>query len=424
MSQQIFCLVDCNNFYVSCERVFNPKLEGKPVIVLSNNYGCVISRSNEAKDLGIVMGVPVFQIEQLIKKNQVQVYSSNYVLYGDMSDRVMNTLEALAPDIELYSIDEAFLSFDQFSLNDISQYARIIRNTVIQHTGIPVTVGTGSTKTLAKVANKTAKKYKQFDGVLDITEHPKLDRILDLTRTGDVWGIGSRYAEMLKNNGIISALQLKNAPDLWVKKAMTIAGLKTVYELRGISCIKLEQQAADPKTIIRSGSFSRPTNILKDIKEAVAFHVTRAAEKLREQELIASHIRVFFSTNYFNLDMPQYHNSIVIQLPIATSFTPDLINHAFTGLSRIYKPDFLYKKAGIMLSGILPQEQVQLNLFTCKDSTKEKLLMEAIDKINRRFGKAKIQFGAAGIEKEWKSRPSKRSPFYTTRWTDIPVVKT
>jgi DNA polymerase V len=419
MENPAYCLVDCNNFYVSCERVFNNQLEGKPVVVLSNNDGCVVARSNEAKELGIAMGVPIFQIDQLIKKYNVQVYSSNYELYGDMSERVMNTLEELVPDIEVYSIDESFLLLPQNYREDITSFGKNVRRIVRQHTGIPVSFGAGTTKTLAKVANRHAKKYKHLEGVLDITNHPNLDKVLDFTKVGDIWGIGRQYEKMLNNNGIMTALHLKNADDLWVKKSMTIAGLKTVYELRGQACISLEQVAPDPKSMVRSGSFASPTNKLKDLKEAIAFYVSRAAEKLRDSGFIASHLRVFFSTNYFNLDVPQYHNSIVIKLPVATSFTPELINHAFFGLERIFKPDYLYKKAGIMLTGILPEDQVQLNFFTARDNEKEKALMGAVDKINNRFGKGKIQFGASGISRDWKSRPARRSPCYTTKWKDI-----
>jgi DNA polymerase V len=422
MENPAFCLVDCNNFYVSCERVFNQHLEGRPVVVLSNNDGCVVARSNEAKELGIAMGVPIFQIDQLIKKYDVQVYSSNYELYGDMSSRVMNTLEELVPDIEVYSIDESFLLLPQNYNEDITTFGKNVRRIIKQHTGIPVSFGAGTTKTLAKVANRHAKKYKHLEGVLDITNHPNIDKVLDFTKVGDIWGVGRQYEKMLNHNGIMTALQLKNADDHFIKKSMTIAGLKTVFELRGKSCIKLDQVQPDPKSIVRSGSFSKPTNRLSDIKEAIAFYVTRAAEKLRDQELIASHIRVFFSTNYFNLDVPQYSNSVVIKLPVASSFTPELINHALFGLERIFKKDYLYKKAGIMLTGILPQDQVQLNFFTARDIEREKLLMGAVDKINGRFGRGKIQFGAAGINREWKSRPARRSPSYTTKWKELPVV--
>jgi DNA polymerase V len=421
-SDKAFCLVDCNNFYVSCERVFNARLEGKPVVVLSNNDGCVVARSNEAKELGIAMGVPLFQIDQLVKKYDVQVYSSNYELYGDMSSRVMNTLEELVPDIEVYSIDESFLLLPQKKTDDMNSFAKSVRQIIRTHTGIPVSIGIGSTKTLAKVANRHAKKYKHLEGVLNIKDHPLLDKVLHITSVGDVWGVGRQYEKMLNHNGIFTALQLRNADDHFIKKSMTIAGLKTVYELRGLSCIRLDQVQPDPKSIVRSGSFSSPTNKLQAMKEAIAFYVTRASEKLRDQNLIASHLRIFFSTNYFNLDMPQYSNSIVIKLPVATSYTPELINHALFGLERIFKPDFLYKKAGIMLTGIVPQDQVQLNLFTARDSEKEKLLMSAVDKINNKFGRGKIQFGASGISREWKPRPARRSPAYTTRWKDLPVA--
>lgn len=377
-----FCLVDCNNFYVSCERVFNPRLDNRPVVVLSNNDGCVISRSNEAKQIGVEMGVPIFEIEHLIKKHDIQVFSSNYTLYGDMSNRIMNTLEMLVPDIELYSIDEAFLLIKDESSEKRQSLGSSVKEIINQNIGIPISVGMGETKTLAKVANKIAKKYEKFNGVLDITSHPKINKILDFTKVSDIWGIGRKYSDFLNTNGIFNALQLRDSDDTWIKKSMTITGLRTVYELRGISCIDLEQVTPDRKTIVRSGSFSKPTSSLKDLKEAIAFYITRACEKLREQELIASHIRVFLSTNPFNKNEPQYSNSAIIQLPISTAYTPELIFNGLKMIENIYKEGYLYKKAGVMLSGILTENKVQLNLFTYRDSEKEKNLMNAIDKIN------------------------------------------
>ncbi len=423
MIEPAFCLVDCNNFYASCERVFNPKLEGEPVVILSNGDGCVIARSNEAKKLGIEMGAPVFKVQNIIDRYNVQVYSSNYVLYGDMSERVMNTLEMMVPDIELYSIDEAFLLLNNPDVIDRTTFARSIRDIVRQYTGIPVSIGVANTKTLAKVANKTAKKFDKYGGVLDITGHPKLDDLLLRFKVGDVWGVGRKYAEMLNSHGILSAYQLKNADDYFIKKKMTIMGLRTVYELRGISCIEFEQTAKENKTIIRTGSFGKSVSNLSELKESIAFHTSRAAEKLREQELIASQVRVFLNTNIFKAEEPQYYNSISVNLPLATSFTPELMHYAFIALEKIFRPDYLYKKAGIMLSELIHESKVQLNLFTARNNEKEKQLMEALDKINNKFGRNKIQFGAIGIEKDWKPRPALRSPYYTTRWTDIPVVR-
>jgi DNA polymerase V len=422
--KDIFALVDCKNFYVSCERVFDPRLAGKPVVVLSNNDGCVIARSSEAKALGIAMGMQAFQCKDLIKQYGVAVYSSNYALYGDMSQRVMGTLAQFTPDIEIYSIDEAFLSLTGFNALDLTAYARHIATTVRQWTGIPITIGIGPTKTLAKVAHKIAKRNPEFEGVFDITSHPRLDEVLDSVAVADVWGVGGQYAKLLNRNGISTALGLKHASDRWVKEHMKVTGLRTVLELRGESCIRLEQVAAPKKGIVSSRSFGKPVTTLAKLREAVAAYVTRAAEKLRAQKSAASWIHVFLATNPFN-DEPQYSNFFTARLPVPTGRTPELIHAARQNLEKIFKPGFAYKRAAVMLTGIVRDNQIQTNLFMpyYYDNDRRNKLMKIVDELNARFGSDTVRYAAAGIEQPWKMRPARRSDRFTTRWQELPVAK-
>ncbi len=422
--QKIFALVDCNNFYVSCERAFNPGLEGKPVIVLSNNDGCVISRSNEAKALGVEMGIPVFQCEYLFRKHKMEVYSSNYTLYADMSRRVMDTLAEFTPEMEIYSIDEAFLSLAGFSSSNLVQYGRLIRTTVMKWTGIPVSIGIGTTKTLAKIANKIAKRNPEYGGVLDITGHPRPDSLLDKIAVSDIWGIGRNLASLLGRNGIYTALQLKNAPDAWIKKHMSVSGLRTAWELRGTPCISLDQAPISRKGILSSRSFGRPVETLSELKEAIATYVSRAAEKLRAQESASSFVSVFLTTGRFKKDNEHHTDSASSYLPEPSFYTPELISYAWQNLERIFKQGCLYKKAGVMLTGIVPQTEAQLNLLVhSRDNQKKRSLMKVMDCINTRWGRDTLQYAAAGTTRNWKMRQSKRSPRFTTNWSEIPVVK-
>ncbi len=416
---QVFCLVDCNNFYVSCERVFNPKLKNKPVVVLSNNDGCIVSRSNEAKELGIKMGSPLFMIRDLIKKHNVEVFSSNYALYGDMSERVMNTLQSFVSQIERYSIDEAFLLMKN---RNLLEFGKEIKKTIMRNTGIPVSLGFGPTKTLAKLANKFVKQYPHLQGVLDINNHHNFDELLTYFDVSDIWGIGTQYSELLKSNGIYTAYDLKKADEIWIKRNMTIVGLRTVLELRGKSCLKLEQVMPRNKTLIRSGGFGKPVQELSELKEAVAFYVTKGVEKLRRAHSVASSIKVFINTNHFKTKEPQYSNHIMINLPLWSNHTGDLIKFALYGLEKIYMPGFNYKRAGVMFDGILPEDTYQYNFFFEKDTERDKRLMKAFDSINSRFGKDTIKFAATGIERGWKQNQASRSPHYTTNWNDLPVV--
>lgn len=422
--QNIFALVDANNFYVSCERVFNPKLEGKPVVILSNNDGCAVARSEEAKALGVFMGVPVFQIEGLIKKHNIKVLSSNYSLYADMSQRVMSTLGEFTPELEVYSIDEAFLSLSGFNNTDPTEYGKGIRAAVKKWVGIPVSIGMGPTKTLAKIANRLVKKNPMCKGVLDISSHQRLDDFLDSVGVGDVWGIGRQYAALLKKNGICTALQLRDSNDEWIRKRMTVAGLRTVWELRGISCISLDDVPKPKKEIVCSRSFGKPVEAMADLKEAIAAYTSRGAEKLRAQGSAASFVTVFIEASRFKEHSRQYSNTITYKMPVPTSYTPDLIRHAHMILERIFKPGYEYKRAGIMLGGIVPQDEVQLNLFTSySNHRRNKALMETIDKINAQWGRSTMKFAAEGIGQDWRMRRENLSERYTTNWKEIPVVK-
>lgn len=420
----VFALVDCNNFYASCERVFNPRLENRPLVVLSNNDGCVVALSNEAKALGIKMGTPIFKSRDIIKKHNVGVYSSNYALYGDMSQRVMDSLQPFTPELEIYSIDEAFLLLEGVPLRDLTEYGKLIINTVGSLTGIPVSVGIGPTKTLAKAANRIAKKTAGFNGVFDITDHPDTDGCLESIDVADLWGIGRQYSKLLSRHGIYTARALKHANESWIRKKMTIAGLRTVLELRGISCISLEAAQPAKKGICSSRSFGRPVEALEDLIEALSEYVSIAAEKLREQKSVTTVLQVFLSTNRFK-DIPQYVNGITCRLPVATACTPELIHYGLACLKTIYKPGYQYNKTGVLLTGIMPQNSVQLNLFSKGgyNPAGRKKLMQAVDSINNRWGRGTAQFASCGTKKSWNMRQRYKSMNFTTRWKEIPVVK-
>ena len=417
----LFALVDCNNFYVSCERVFNPKLADKPVIVLGNNDGIVVARSNEAKALGIPMGAPAFKFQHLVRTHNVQAFSSNYALYGDMSQRVMETLQQFSPEVEIYSIDEAFLNLSGFTHTNLTDYGRRIRATVKQWTGIPVSVGIAETKTLAKIANHVAKRTESSDGVFDLSALPDRDSLLARVPIEDVWGIGPNHARRLKRHGITTALGLRGANDQWIRKQMGVVGLRTVHELRGISCLPLEECPSPKQGITCSRAFGRPITTLVEIREAVAAYTARAAEKLRGERLAASALTVFLMTNPFK-DEPQYSNAITLRLPVATDATPELLRAALKGIEAVYREGYRYKKAGVMLLGLVLVSQVQANLFDQQDRTRSKRLMQALDFLNDRMGAGTVRYAAGGVVQPWKTQFHRRSPAYSTQWDELPVA--
>ncbi len=418
----MFALVDCNNFYVSCERVFNPALNGRPVVVLSNNDGCVVARSPEAKALGIKMGEPAFKLDTLFRQYRVAVCSSNYQLYGDMSQRVMNTLSQFAPEIEVYSIDEAFLNWNGIP-EDLEALGRRIRATVRKHTGIPVSVGIGSTKVLAKVANDCAKKAPENDGVFLLDGREKTEKLLARLEIGEIWGIGRKHAALLNRYGIQTAAEFIRMPDGWIRKHLTVVGLRIKEELLGISCLPLELMAPTKKAICTSRSFGESQSELEPLREAVATFAAQCGYKLRKQRTCAGVMTVFLQTNRFNSDEPQHNPHYTMVLPVATQSDLELIRYALEVLHKIYRPGYRYKKAGVIVSAIVPEEQVQGSLFDTVDRPKHRALMQTLDRINLRYGLATVKAAAQVGDSGWKLRREKLSPCYTTRWSDIITVK-
>ena len=417
----VFALVDCNNFYASCERVFNPSLDGQPIVVLSNNDGCVVARSNEAKALGIGMGVPEFQIRPLLLAQRVRVFSSNYRLYGDMSQRVMETLEQFCPDLEIYSIDEAFLSLSGFASRDFTEYGRTIRTTVKRWTGIPVSVGIAETKTLAKIANRMAKRTPDMGGVCDLLSCADRDAVLGRIVAEDVWGIGPSHARLLTQQGIMTALQLRAVDDPWIRKHMGIVGLRLVMELRGVSCLDLDACPPAKQSLTCSRAFGTLVTTVAEMEEAVSAYTSRVAEKLRREGLAATVLTVFLMTNAFKNE-PQYRNALTVTLPVATDNSHELIRSAIQGIRTIYRDGYRYKKAGVLLTGLLPVSQVQTDLFDQQDPARSKRLMMALDAVNDRWGAGTLAYASSGISPSWKTQFHRRSPAYTTDWNELPVA--
>jgi len=423
MTEQVLALVDCNNFYASCERVFNPKLERQPIVVLSNNDGCIIARSNEAKALGFAMGDPYHLNKDKIRQHNVRVFSSNYALYGDMSRRVMSTLGSHALDVEIYSLDEAFLSLDGFQHRGLSNYAATIRTHVKRATGIPVSIGIGPTKTLAKIANRLAKKLAHTDGVFNLLESD-VDTMLAIVDVGDVWGIGRQWATWLKGQGINTALDLKRADPKTIRARMTVVGERIVSELNGESCLDLELVAPPQKGITVSRSFGRQLTDREAIRQALLQFVGRAGEKLRRQNLQANRLTVFLMTSPFAENRPFYSNSMTKKLLFPTDYTPDLIDAAATILEKIYRPGYVYQKCGVMLTDLVPAASERHDLFDERDRQRQARLMKALDAINSDHGSRTIRFGdLGGTRPQWTMRAGFRSPRYTTRWEEIPLVR-
>ena len=435
----MFALVDCNNFYVSCERVFNPELAGRPVIVLSNNDGCAIARSEEAKAIGIQMGAPAFKIRHLINTHRVTVFSSNYALYGDMSQRVMQTLSRFANQIEIYSIDEAFLDLSglqfglQFGLQSaqrtdtLADYGRQIATTVEQWTGIPVSVGIAPTKTLAKIANRIAKKsalknHIQQNRVLKLIDPPDIQKALEKVNIEDVWGIGRQYAGRLKKYGISTALSLAHADERWIHGIMGINGVRIVKELRGSPCYLLENQPAPRKGVTVSRTFRTEIDSFDDLKTAITAYTSRGAEKLRAQDSAANMMLVFAATNRFKSHY-NFHTATA-QLPIPTNDTPELIQYADQCLRQLYKPGISYKKAGVIFKDLVCSSPLQTGLFDTRHRKRSQSLMRSIDTINAEMGKGTIKYAAAGLVagQKWHTLSRQRSPAYTTDWNHLPMA--
>ena len=414
-----FALVDCNNFYVSCERVFNPKLLARPVVVLSNNDGCVISRSEEAKALGIRMGAPLFEVRDIVEAHGVEVFSSNYMLYGDMSRRMMETLHDCERDVETYSIDEAFVELTEASASDLQRKGRALRDKLGKWTGIPASVGIARTKTLAKLAAHIAKKSVRAAGVVNLADARCVREALVRSRVEDVWGIGPRRARTLKALGIESALDLSLTDERRIRRLLGTGGARIVQELRGLSCISLEAGGPQPKkSITVSRSFGRPIESLAQLSEAVAFYVSKAAEKLRRERLAARVLVVFMLTNRFRPET--FHSaSTLLNLPVPTDLTPELIEHARRGVERAYREGCRYKKAGVMLCDLVPASPVQSGLFDGRDRQRAQRTMRVLDEVNARLGEGTLRYASTGFKHDWRTLFEMRSPRYTTCWNEL-----
>lgn len=422
------CIVDCNSFYCSAERLFRPDLLRKPVVVLSNNDGCIISRTDEAKAFGVGMAGPYFMAKPLIDKYGIEVFSSNYNLYGDLSMRVMDTLRTLSPSVEVYSVDEAFLDLSHIDPKEIPAYSMHIRKTVEQWTGISVSIGVASTKTLAKAANHLAKKNKAATQcVYILADAVQEQRALQQLRVSSLWGVGRAYAQKLENLGIVSAWDLRNMSEEWAYRQLGgVVGTRLIRELRGQPSIDMRDPLESKKMIATTRMFGDPVNNITDIKEAVATYTSRAAEKLRRQQSAASMISVFIVAKEED-HMADFHrgNSIsdYTTLPSATSATHRLIKPAVEIVDRLYETGTWYKKAGVMLSGLVPDDSIQANLFAAEQVNEQRLLMDMVDNVNFSMRDDVIKFASSGTKRDWKMRQALRSPRYTTRWDELFEVK-
>jgi DNA polymerase V len=415
----MYALVDCNNFYASCERVFNPAIRARPVVVLSNNDGCIIARSNEAKALGFKMGDPYFKVKPQIARHGVAVFSSNYTLYGDMSQRVVQTLEQLAPSVEVYSIDEAFLDLTGFTDDAMTTVAVRIRRTVQQWTGIPVSVGIGPTKTLAKAASRIAKKNPDAAGVWSLTTPTAQQDALFKIPVGDVWGIGTQWSKLLEAQGVTTALALSEQSDAWLKKHLNVVGQRTAWELRGIPCITLEMAPAPRKGLMVSRSFGRRLTEFEPVREALAAYVTRSSEKLRRERRHARQMMIFLHNSPFDTKEAYCSRQASFQLPHPTSDTAELIHYACEALARIFRPGVRYSKCGVMLTDLTPESEHQGDFLDTRDLTRSKQIMETLDAINRRMGRDSVFYAAAGVKRDWAMAATMKSQHFTTDWQQL-----
>ena len=419
----MFALVDCNNFYASCERVFQPQWKGKTVVILSNNDGCVIARSNEAKALGIPMGAPAFKYQAQFKRQKIKVFSSNYPLYGDMSSRVMSILERYTPNIELYSIDEAFLQFKGFDLFDLQKEGMKMQKQIKKWTGIPVSVGIAPSKALAKIANKIAKKFAvKTGGVYSIDTEEKRIKALKWTSISDVWGIGRQHLQQLEAIGVANAWQFSLLSDDWVRKQMSVLGLRLKKDLQGLPSIQLEEVKAPKKGIATTRSFEGNLTSFSDLEERVSTFASNCAEKMRKQQSSCQALLIFIRSDPHKKDVISYRNSCVLTLPYATNSSIILSRYAILGLRKIFKENIAYKKAGVMIMGLLPTEKRQLSLFK-NNNTKHVALMKSLDKIHKRFGPYQIKLANQDLNRTWKMKQQYLSNRFTTELKDVITVK-
>jgi len=421
-SRNKIALVDCNSFYVSCERLFNPSIIKKPVVVLSSNDGCVISRSTEAKTLGIKMGEPYFKVEKIVKRNDVKVFSSNYSLYGDISRRVMKTLGQFSPQMEIYSIDEAFLNLSSIKDENLLEYGNKIRKTVLKWTGIPTSIGIATTKTLSKAANHIAKEEKT--GVINFINSQQIDKLLAGIKINDVWGIGRQLTKFYIKNGIYTAYQLKNISNSWIKKSTNVFGSRTAMELRGISCISLEIHQEKRKNCCVSRSFGKKVTELEALKESITTHCLNAAEKIRIDNQTVKKITVFIRTSPFQKDKNYYANVKDIDLPIRTNDSIELIKQALIALKYIYKKGYRYQKTGIIFSGLRDVSIYKKNLFSTISSEEQRIrLMKAIDYTNAKYGRNSLSIAQAGLNKGWNIKKQHSSKIDTASFDLLPIIR-
>jgi DNA polymerase V len=424
-SPRSIALIDVNNFYVSCERAFNPSLVGKPVVVLSNNDGCAVARSNEVKALGVPMGIPWFKLKQLAKQHGIIGLSSNYALYADMSNRVMSILREYSPDQEVYSIDESFLDLTGFQSRDLVNYGQHMRQRILKWTGLPVCVGIGSTKTLSKLANHCAKKQPVFKSVCNFNtmSAAEFDGVLGQLDVAEVWGVGRKLAPKLQALGFNTVLDLKRANPQQLRQQFSVVIEKSILELNGTVCIELEEISPAKQQIVRSRSFGYAVSDYNSLAESITLYMSSAAQRLRRQQSFAGSVYVYIRTSPFKPDEPTYSNGLRIPLPNPTDDTRLLVNFALWGLKQIYKPHYNYAKAGVMLGEIVSMEGVQTDLFSpLQASAKSSALMSAMDNINRKLGKESIKLASEGFSRPWKMKQGNKSPSYTTKWGEIPLI--
>ena len=419
-NKPVFALVDCNNFFVSCERVFSPHLENKAVVVLSNNDGCAIARSNEAKALNIAMGDPFYKFKYLYEQKKLEVFSSNFQLYSNMSWRIMESLKLLCPLVEVYSVDEAFLDLQRLNIADHTEFGYNIKQKLQQWTGIPVSIGIAPTKTLAKIANNLA---KTSGGVYNLLNNPNIDNILEQFQIEDIWGIGRKLAPRLRQIGICNARDLRDSDPLFIRKQFSIVIEKMVHELRGTSCLELTTIHEDKKSITSSRSFGAPVTAIEELDEALSNYISTACIKLRKQKSRTNELCVFLSTNSFSSKQAQYKNSLLYRLPYPSNNTAEIINYGKKILAKLYKPGYQYHKLGVILTNLQPSKTEQIQLFKKTNYSRSDKLMKTLDSINTNMGKNTVFQASQGTERAWKMVSQKQSPEFTTNWNELLIVK-